>query len=105
MRTFPRSLAGFRKVVKDRCDQLRAATYDDLTKLKTKPTEHFTFDSRPATIRFFIDLMPDGRLRIVAQGFMRARFIPGKHVALDGFYKHLDGNVSPINHDELYEFE
>jgi hypothetical protein len=48
---------------------------------------------------------PDGTLRVVIQGFMKARFIPGKHVALDGFYKHPDGTVSKMPNKEFYEFD
>jgi len=35
----------------------------------------------------------------------KARFIPGKHVALDGFYKRPDGTVSTMPNDEFYEFD
>lgn len=45
------------------------------------------------------------RSRVVVQGFIKARFIPGKHVALDGFYKHADGSVSAMPDEELYEFD
>jgi hypothetical protein len=48
---------------------------------------------------------PDGSLRVVIQGFMKARFIPGKHVALDGFYKYRDGTVSAMPDKEFYEFD
>jgi hypothetical protein len=37
---------------------------------------------------------PDGSLRVIIQGFMKARFVPGRHVTLDGFYKHPDGTAS-----------
>ena len=104
MRTFPRSLAAFRKFVNERCDQLRAATYEDLTRLETKPTERFTFDSRPATLKIFVQPRPEGRLRVVVQGFMKGRFVPGRHVALDGFYKHADGSATPMPDEEFYEF-
>ena len=32
---------------------------------------------------------------------MKARFIPGEHVALDGFYKHPDGTVSTMPSEEF----
>ncbi len=48
---------------------------------------------------------PDGSLRVVIQGSMKARFVPGKHVALDGFYKHPDGTVSTMPDEEFYEFD
>jgi hypothetical protein len=34
---------------------------------------------------------------------MKARFIPGKHVALDGFYQHPDGTVSTMPNKEFYD--
>ena len=52
-----------------------------------------------------MQLKPDGNLRVVIQGFMKARFVPGKHVALDGFYKHRDGTVTPMPNEEFYEFD
>ena len=62
-------------------------------------------ESRPATIGIIVQLIPDGRLRVVIQGFMKARFIPGKHVALNGFYKHLDGTVNAMPNEEFSEFD
>jgi hypothetical protein len=34
-----------------------------------------------------------------------ARFIPGKHEALDGFYKHPDGTVSTMPSKEFCELD
>jgi hypothetical protein len=36
---------------------------------------------------------------------MGARYVPGKHVAVDGFYKHADGTVTPMDSAEFYEFD
>jgi hypothetical protein len=36
---------------------------------------------------------------------MKARFMPGKHVSSDGFYKHSDGTVSTMPDEEFYEFD
>ena len=36
---------------------------------------------------------------------MQTRVIPGKHVALDGFYKYPDGTVAPMPGEEFYEFD
>ena len=49
--------------------------------------------------------LPSGSLRVVIQGFMDARFIPGKHVAIDGFYKLPDGAVAQMPDKEFYEFD
>ena len=69
------------------------------------PAEQLVIDSRPATIEIIVQPRPDARLRVVVQGFMNARFIPGKHVALDGFYKHPDGTVSAMPDGEFSEFD
>jgi len=105
MRTFPKSLATFRKMVNERGERLRKLTQEELKKLASEPPEQLIVDSRPATIGIIVESKPDGALRIVIQGFMKARFIPGKHVALDGFYKHPDGTVSTMPNDEFYEFD
>lgn len=105
MRTFPKSLATFREIVKQRGDALRRLTLDQLTKLAKEPPETLTVDSRPATIGLIVQSRPDGSCRVVIQGFMKARFVPGRHVALDGFYKHPDGTVSVMPDKEFYEFD
>ena len=105
MRTFPKSLATFRKIVNERGERLRKLTQEELKKLASEPPEQLIVDSRPATIGIIVESKPEGTLRIVVQGFMKARFIPGKHVALDGFYKHPDGTVSTMPNDEFYEFD
>jgi len=105
MRTFPKSLATFRQIVDERGERLRQLTFEGLKQLSTGPTEHITVESRPATISIIVQPKPDGSLRVVVQGFMKARFVPGKHVALDGFYKHPDGAVTPMPANEFYEFD
>ena len=105
MRTFPKSLATFRKVINERGQQLRKLTQEELKKLAAEPPEQLIFDSRRTTIGIIVQSKPDGNLRVVIQGFMKARFVPGKHVALDGFYKHPDGTVTPMPDEEFYEFD
>jgi hypothetical protein len=105
MRTFPKSLATFRKTVDERGERLRKLTQEELKKLATEPREQLIVESRPATIGIIVQPQPDGNLRVVIQGFMKARFIPGKHVALDGFYKHPDGTVSTMPNEQFYEFD
>ena len=105
MRTFPKSLATFRKIVNERGERLRKLTQEELKTLGAKPTEQLFVESRPATIDIIVQSKPDGTLRVVVQGFMEARLIPGKNVALDGFYKHPDGSVSPMSDKEFYEFD
>jgi hypothetical protein len=95
----------FRQIVNERGERLRGFTFDDLRRLETTPTEHITVESRPATISLIVQPNPNGSLRVVVQGFMKARFAPGKHVALDGFYKHPDESVTPMPDEEFYEFD
>ena len=105
MRTFPKSLATLRKIVNERGERLRQLTQEELKKLAAEPTEQVIVQSRAATIGIIAQSKPDGTLRVVVQGFMKARFFPGKHVALDGFYKHSDGTVSTMSDEEFYEFD
>jgi len=105
MRTFPKSLATFRKIVDERGERLRKLTQEELKKIGPERLEQLIVESRPATIGIIVQPKPDGSLRVVIQGFMKARFVPGKHVALDGFYKHPDGTVSTMPDEEFYEFD
>ena len=105
MRTFPKSLATFRKIVDERGERLRKLTQEELRKIGVGPLEQLTVESRPATIGIIVQPKPDGSLLVVIQGFMKARFVPGKHVALDGFIKHPDGTVSPMPEEEFYKFD
>lgn len=105
MRTFPKSLATLRKIVNERGERLRQLTQEELKKLAVEPTEQLVVESRPATIGIIVQSKPDGTLRVVIRGFMQARFIPGKHVALDGFYKHPDGTLSTMPNEEFHEFD
>jgi hypothetical protein len=105
MRTFPKSLAKFRQIVNERGEHLRQSTYEGLKQHTTEPAERIIVESRPATISIIVQPMSDGSLRVVVQGFMKASVVPGKHVALDGFYKHPDGSVTEMPAAEFYEFD
>jgi len=104
MRTFPKSLATFQKIVDERGQELRKLSLEELKKVADGPTEQLVVESRPATIDVIVQSTSDGSLRVVIQGFMKARFI-GKNVALDGFYKHPDGTVSALRGGEFYKFD
>jgi hypothetical protein len=104
MRTFPKSLAAFRQIVDERGQRLRQLTFEGLKQLRAEP-ERITVESRPATISIIVQPKLDGSLRVVIQGFMKVRFGPGKHVALDGFYKHPNGTVTTMPANEFYEFD
>jgi 5-formyltetrahydrofolate cyclo-ligase len=91
MRTFPKSFATFRKILDERGEQLRKLTQEELKKRAAKPPEQLIFDLRPATIGIIVQSKPDGNLRVVIQGFVKARFVPGKHVALVALHRKLLG--------------
>jgi hypothetical protein len=105
MRTLPKSLAKFQQIVNERGEGLRTLSFEDLKQEVNQSTQHFSVESRPATISVIVQPRPDGSLRVVVQGFMKARHLPGKHVAIDGFYKHPDGTVTPMDSGEFYEFD
>lgn len=83
---------------------LRNLSYADLLKLTDTPVETVTVGKRSGSIATIVETMPDESLRVVAQGFLEARFF-GQHVALDGFYKLPDGSVMPMPEKEFYEFD
>jgi hypothetical protein len=95
----------FRKLVDERGESLRKLTPEALRKLAAKPREQLKVKSRPATIGIIVQPRPDGSLRVVIQGFMKARFVPWKQVALDGFYKHPDGTVTAMPDEAFCGFE
>ena len=105
MRTFPRSLAQFRDIVRGRGEQLRGLSFGEIVELTESPTEHIAVASRSATISLIVEPQPDGSVRVVVQGFMKHRIMPGASVALDGFYKHPDGRVSAMLDRELYAYD
>src|SRR5437588_3920868 len=103
MRTFPKSLATFQRIVNERGERLRKLSLEDLQQLTSEP-EKLNVEGRPATISVTVQPMPEGSLRVVVQGFMKARIL-GSNVALDGFYKEPDGAVGPMSDREFYQFD
>jgi hypothetical protein len=105
MRTFPKELAAFREMVKERGTRLRQLPFSNLKQLADEPTEHLLVDTRKATIDTIVFPLPSGGIQLVLQGFMEHRFIPGKSVALDGFYKYPDGTVAPMQPEDFWAFD
>ena len=101
---FLRAVREFRAIVNARGEQLRRLSIDELVDSEL-PIEHLTVQSRSATIGIILEPQPDGRMRVVVQGFMNARFLLGSSVALDGFFKHPDGSVSPMPKREFYWYD
>ena len=102
MHTFPRALATFQQLVNEQGARLRGLSFAELERLARPPMgptrETLTVDSRMATIATVVEPWHDGTLRVVLHGSMKPRFLPfGRHVAMDGFYKHSDGSVTPMS--------
>jgi hypothetical protein len=106
MRTFPKALGAFRKIVEQRGQSLRQRSFAELTEMARQPaTEHLTVESRPASISIILRPLPSGGLQIVVQGFLEHRLFPGKSVALDGFYEYPDGSMALMSQQDFYEFD
>jgi len=106
VRTFPKELAEFRRVVEARGAELRLLSSEELLAAQSRPTEHLSVQGRPATIATIVRRKADGSLRVVLQGFMPGRlFRLMTSVALDGFYKRSDGSVEAMRDEEFHEFD
>ena|GEM_PF-1948359 len=104
MRTFPKALAKLRDIVNERGARLRKFSFEELMRVGETPIEHLSVESRPATIGIIVQPLPTGGIRVVVQGFMKAKLL-GKNVALDGFYKYPDETVAPMPPEDFYEFD
>ena len=104
MRTFPKSLATFRELVNARGERLRKLPFEELKRLGDTPIEHMVVESRPSTIGIIVEPLASGGIRVVVQGFMKAKFL-GQNVALDGFYKYPDERIAPMQDSEFHEFD
>ena len=98
-------VAEFRQLVQLRGQELRSRRFDQLVGFPTSESEEVAVGSRSGRITVNVEPQPDGKLRVVVQGFMKTRIHIGSHVALDGFYKHPDGMVSPMADDEFYGYD
>jgi len=105
VRTFPKELATFRIMVKERGSRLRGIPFADLKGLADKPLEHVLVEFRKATIGTIVLPLPTGGIQVVLQGFMEHRFMPGESVALDGFYKYPDDTVGEMKAEEFWNFD
>ena len=105
MRTFPKELAAFREMVSERGARLRRLPFLNLKQLADEPTERFMVNTRKATIATIVFPLPSGGIQVVLQGFMEHRFMPGKSVALDGFYKYPDETFAPMQPEDFYSFD
>ena len=104
MHSIPKALSKFRDIVNERAERLRKIRFEELKRLSDTPVEHLTVESRPATIGIIVQPLRSGGIRVVVQGFMKAKLF-GQNVALDGFYKYSDETVAPMPEEEFYEFD
>jgi len=107
VRTFPRELAEFRRMVEERGARLRCLSREELLLAGKQPEEHVLVHGRPATISIIVQPRPGDSLVIVVQGFMPSRLFRSlKNVAIDGFYKRSDGSVvEPLSTEDEYLFD
>jgi hypothetical protein len=102
---FLRAVKEFREIVNSRGERLRRLSIDELLDLSDLPTEHLRVRSRSATISIIVEPQPNGSMRVVVQGFMNHLLFPSMSVALDGFFKHPDGSVSPMPEGDFYSYD
>ena len=92
-------------MVKQRGSRLRQLPFEELKQLATRPVEHVTVESRKAKIGIIVLPSPSGGIQVVVQGFLDHHFMPGKSVALDGFYKYPDETVAEMTAEEFWGFD
>jgi hypothetical protein len=105
MRTFPKELATFREMVKERAARLRQLSFAELIHLADQPVECVMVERRKGTIGTIVLSLPSGGIQIVLQGFLEHRIMPEKSVALDGFYKYPDETTAPMTPAEFWDFD
>ena len=98
-------VAWFRETVQHRGQSLRSRSLAELQALANSPAERVSIGSRTGTISIIVEPEVDGSLRVVVQGFMKTLLRIGSHVALDGFYKHPDGRVTPMADHEFHGYD
>lgn len=91
-------------MVKDRGARLRQLPFAELKHL-IDLGEHVEINGRKADIGIILVPLASGGVQIVVQGFMEHRFMPGKSVVLDGFFKYPDESVAEMRRDEFWEFD
>ena len=92
----------------ERGQALRSKSRAELLDLQDCPSEWVEIDGSSGTIDLIVEEEPSGSLRVVVQGFLDTKHLPGlgvKNVALDGFRMDSDEIVSPLRDEEFYEFD
>ena len=92
-------------MVEERGAHLRQLPFADLKQLANQPVEHIVVESRKGKIGTLVFSLPSGGVQVVVQGFLEHRLMPGKSVALDGFYKYPDETASEMKVEEFWDFD
>jgi hypothetical protein len=91
-------------MVDERGSRLRKLSFAELKELGSQPTEHVVVESRKGTIDYIVLPLPSGGIQFVLQGCLEHRLMPGKSVALDGFYKYPDETLYEMKGEEFWDF-
>lgn len=95
----------FREFARARSTELARLSAAELLALKPEP-ETVRFGKRVGTLHTTIEPRGNGAVRVVVQGFLEFRWLPGWYnQALEGFYKHPDGSTSPMPDEEFRDFD
>jgi hypothetical protein len=92
-----------RRDLNSRVRALRALSYADLARLPDSHTEKEEGTGRWVTFTTYRTTLPDNRLKVVVQAFMR-RFLFFSYIDADGFYMTLGGDIEPLKEVDLWEF-
>jgi hypothetical protein len=92
-------------MVEERGARLRRLPFAELGRLVEEPIEHVEINSCSGTIAAMAFPLGSGGIQVVLQGFLEHRFLPGKSVALDGFFKYPDETVSEMKAEEFFGFD
>lgn len=96
-----------KKLVDARGHELRALPYERLLAME-HPREGVDINGRRGTIAVIVEPCSGDRVRIVVQGFLDWSLlgvVVFSQVALDGFYKHRDNSVAPMEDKEFYGYD
>jgi hypothetical protein len=92
-------------MIRERGSRLRQLPFAELKELASQPTEYVAIGGRSGTIAYIVLPMPSGGIQFVVQGFLEHHYMPGKSVALDGFYKYPEESVSEMKAEEFWDFD
>lgn len=91
-------------MVEKRGSCLRQFPLEELKQLASQPSENVMVEARKATIETIVLPLQGGGVKVVLQGFLEHHFMPGKNVAMDGFYKYPDETVDEMKEEEFWSF-